>query len=188
MCKEYPIDVVFLVDGSDSIVSNDFDVVKKWILDVADAFEPSEISGGLQINVVQYSDIAQIELKKLITKSSDEIKDQVLSIEQMKSGTKTYTALKYVNTEVHPHLRAASYKILITLTDGDASDKGNQQTVQEARVNFNKMMVVGISDRTDQVELLDFTSTGNVYSISNFQRLESTVMQIVDNICSGMIS
>ena len=174
------------MDGSDSIVEEDFASVKQWILHVVDAFEPWELSDELGVYVVQYSDNAVIEINAMIANSSDEIKGNVSSIEQMNSGTKTYTALKFVNTEVHPSLRSASFKILITLTDGRARDGKNALTVNKARDNFNKMMVVGIGDNTDREELLDFSSTGQVVKISNFEELNTFVMQVVDDICSGI--
>jgi len=122
----------------------------------------------------------------LITSSSAQIKDQVLNIDQMRSGTKTFSALEYVNRQVRPLLRAGSYKILITLTDGDASESRNVQAVQEARNNFNKMIAVGVGEKTDKEELLDFSSSGRVFNIDNFEELETIIKQVIDSICSGV--
>ena len=186
VCREYPIDVTFLVDGSDSIVRDDFATTQQWMLNVIDAFNPASRPDGLLVDIVQFSHVTELEINQLITSSSDQIKDQVLNIDQMRSGTKTFSALEYVNRQVRPLLRAGSYKILITLTDGDASESRNVQAVQEARNNFNKMIAVGVGEKTDKEELLDFSSSGRVFNIDNFEELETIIKQVIDSICSGV--
>jgi len=186
VCREYPIDVTFLVDGSDSIVRDDFATTQQWMLNVIDAFNPASRPDGLLVDIVQFSHVTELEINQLITSSSNQIKDQVLNIDQMRSGTKTFSALEYVNRQVRPLLRAGSYKILITLTDGDASESRNVQAVQEARNNFNKMIAVGVGEKTDKEELLDFSSSGRVFNIDNFEELETIIKQVIDSICSGV--
>jgi len=186
VCREYPVDVTFLVDGSDSIVRDDFATTQQWMLNVIDAFKPQNRPDGLKVDIVQFSHVTELEINELITSSSDQIREQVLSIDQMRSGTKTFSALEYVNKQVYPLLRSGSYKILITLTDGDASETRNVAAVSEARGNFNRMIAVGIGEKTDKEELMDFSSTGNIFNINNFEELETIIEQVIDSICSGV--
>nr|XP_039269480.1 integrin alpha-X-like [Styela clava] len=51
-CFEKSIDLMFLVDGSESITKKRFETVKDWVIDVAAGFDISE---EVQIGVVQYS-------------------------------------------------------------------------------------------------------------------------------------
>lgn len=186
VCREYPVDVTFLVDGSDSIVREDFATTQQWMLNVIDAFKPANRPDGLKVDIVQFSQDSELEINELITRGSDQIKNQVLSIDQMRSGTKTFRALEYVNRQVYPLLRRGSYKILITLTDGDASEPRNVRAVQEAHSNFNRMIAVGIGEKTDQDELMDFSSTGKIFNINNFEELENIIETVIDSICSGV--
>ena len=39
-CDAYPVNVVFLIDGSASISDEDFDEARDWILTVVDTFNP----------------------------------------------------------------------------------------------------------------------------------------------------
>ena len=174
------------MDGSDSIVRDDFATTQQWMLNVIDAFNPASRPDGLLVDIVQFSHVTELEINELITSNSDQIKNQVLNIDQMRSGTKTFSALEYVNRQVRPLMRAGSYKILITLTDGDASESRNVQAVQEARNNFNKMIAVGVGEKTDKEELLDFSSSGRVFNIDNFEELETIIKQVIDSICSGV--
>uniref|UniRef100_F6QQE0 VWFA domain-containing protein n=1 Tax=Ciona intestinalis TaxID=7719 RepID=F6QQE0_CIOIN len=184
-CQEYPVDITFLVDGSDSIDREDFDRVKQWILLTVDAFNPGERRNPLHVDVVQFSERSMIEVDSDVA-SSAQISDQVQGIIQMRSGTKTYSALEFVNREVWPLLRPGAFKILITMTDGDASEDRNVDAIEEANNKYNLMAAVGVGSKVISSELEDFSSTGNVFNVDNFSALESIISDIVENICAGI--
>ncbi|XP_078481146.1 matrilin-1-like isoform X5 [Ciona intestinalis] len=184
-CQEYPVDITFLVDGSDSIDREDFDRVKQWILLTVDAFNPGERRNPLHVDVVQFSERSMIEVDSDVA-SSAQISDQVHGIIQMRSGTKTYSALEFVNREVWPLLRPGAFKILITLTDGDASEDRNVEAIEEANNKYNLMAAVGVGSKVISSELEDFSSIGNVFNVDNFSALESIISDIVENICAGI--
>jgi len=185
-CREYPIDIAFLVDGSDSITRQEFDRIKEWILLTIDAFNPSSRQMPLHVDVIQYSEDSKIEVHQLISDGVAQIEDRVRAIEQMRSGTKTYTAIRFVDTNVVPNLREGSFKILITMTDGDASDDRDVEAINQARNDFNIMIAVGVGDKVDSEELRDFSSTDKIYNVDKFSALESIITNIVENICSGI--
>lgn len=185
-CKEYPIDLVFLVDGSDSIDREDFSRVKEWILSTVDSFSTNgdrNRQTQLHIDVVQYSERSQIEVHSFIESSSAEIRDRVVGIEQMRSGTKTYSGLRFVNERVSPDTRTSAYKILITLTDGDASEDRDSAAIAEARSFYNIMMGVGVGDKVNFEELKDFAHGGRVVTVDDFAALDGIVSQIVSDSC-----
>ena len=39
-CQVYPVNMVFLVDGSESITRENFDEIRTWVLSVIDSFQP----------------------------------------------------------------------------------------------------------------------------------------------------
>lgn len=185
-CKEFPIDITFLVDGSDSILPEDFDVVRAWMLNVVDAFEPANRPEGLKVDVVQYSHIAELEIDEVCTSGSDQIRDQVMNIDQMRSGTKTYSALRYVNSQVVPRLRSGSYKILITLTDGRASENRDEQAITDSAYNFQMRIGVGVGDKVREEELEDFSDAGEVFAVNDFGELQNIIDQIIDETCADV--
>nr|XP_039263575.1 collagen alpha-1(XXVIII) chain-like isoform X1 [Styela clava] len=185
VCTEYPVDLVFLIDGSDSIDRDDFANVQQWILQTVKSFAPMDRESPLQIDVVQFSEASRTEVHSLIYESSNEIKDRVESIEQMRSGTKTYRGLRFVNSNVSPGIRPDSYKILITMTDGDASEDRDQSAIDEAREFYNIMLAVGVGDKIRFEELEDFAhmTKNRVFTVDDFARLESVVEQLVLESC-----
>ena len=185
-CKEHLIDIAFLVDGSDSILPEDFDVVREWILHVVDGFNPAERRDGLKIDIVQFSHVAELEIDELVTTGSDQIRDQVMNIDQMRSGTKTYSALRYLNSNVVPRLRNGSFRILITLTDGRASEDADQQAIANAEFNFQLRVGVGIGDKVKEEELADFSTHEEVLTVDDFAALDDIIANIIDQACQGV--
>ena len=95
-CRVYPINIVFLVDGSESITRENFDEIRQWILSVVDSFQPRDRPTPMKIIIVQFSDTPFIEVEKYVTNSSEELQDSLnFNFQQMRSGTKTYRYNKY---------------------------------------------------------------------------------------------
>ncbi|CAK8696689.1 unnamed protein product [Clavelina lepadiformis] len=123
----------------------------------------------------------------MVEHSSDEIADVVHSIHQMRSGTKSYSALRFVNNNLYPDLRENSFKILITMTDGDASEDKDIEAIQQARSNFNMMIAAGVGEKVNNDTLEDFSSSQDyIINVNNFVELKSTISSIVENTCSGI--
>ena len=148
-----------------------------------DAFKPSSRSDPLYVAVVQYSKQSRIEVDKLVRRGSDEIRTDVNSIIQLGSGTKTYSGLQFVNDNVYPNMRRQSFKILITMTDGKVKEARNANTINQARSFYNMMVAVGVGSVINRSELLDFSSTGSVFNVTNFAALEGIISVLVGDIC-----
>ena len=104
----------------------------------------------------------------------------------MRSGTKTYSALQFVLDNVYRLMRPKSFKILITMTDGDASEPRNIEAINLAHEEFDMMVAVGVGSKTDREELLDFSSSERIFSVENFESLEGIIADIIGDICSGL--
>ena len=175
------------MDGSDSIKTNEFEEILNWVLLTVDSYDPSTRAYPLHLTVVQFSDLVKLELKPFpITSDSFQVQSYIQNITQFKSGTKTYTALEFVNTNVYPLLRKSSYKILITMTDGDPSEDRNEATVATARSNFDLMIAVGIG-QLNMTKLSDFSCTqDHVISIEHVEELADVVKTIKSKVCLGI--
>jgi hypothetical protein len=151
-----------------------------------DAFEPSNRPEGLKVDIVQFSHVAELEIDTLITSGSSQVHDQVMNIDQMRSGTKTYSALRFVNSNVVPRLRQESYKILITLTDGRASESRDEQAIAASVFNFQMRVGVGIGDRVKDEELADFNGGEEVFHVEDFSELQNIIERIIDQTCADV--
>jgi len=182
-CTEAPVDLTFLLDGSESINREDFDIIKNWTLQTVDAFKPASRRVPLLLSVVQFSEESKIEIEQEVRSSSDEVTGQVYDIEQMFSNTKTYRALAFVNQNVYPNLRNNSYKILIIITDGNAKDDKDQEVIDQAHQNFNMTIAVGVGRKVDEKELRDFSKPGYDITVENYNALEGIIAKLKGIIC-----
>jgi len=182
-CDAYPVNVVFLIDGSASISDEDFDEARDWILTVVDTFNPAQRPVPLKITIVQFSDTPVVETEQFVYDSSDEV---YISFVQLKGRTNTYHALDFVNTEVFPMLEANTFKLLITMTDGEATDSPCP-CVKKARKNFDMMYVVGIGSEVHHDKLVDLaTAESHVGRVDDFAHLSDIVHTMHGGICDGI--
>ena len=154
-----------------------------------DRFSPASREEPFYVTVVQFSKTAKIEVKHaLITTGSSDIVSGMKAISQMRDITLTYTALKFVNTNVYPLLRNSSKKVLVTLTDTDASrdDTREALVVARAHANFDSMIAVAIGDDINSDLLLDISSDGNILHIRDFAELEGTDLEIFETACESI--
>lgn len=185
-CTEHPVDLVFMIDGSDSIDRDDFNQVKDWILKTVDRFNPGDRAKKLHVDVVQFSETVRTEVHQIISQSSDEIRSSIEGIQQMRSGTKTYKGLRYINSDVTPNTRAGSSKMLVTMTDGDASEDRDQEAIDTARANYDLMLAVGIGEKIHMEQLRDFTYNTNPITVQEFASLGGVIEEIVEASCQNI--
>ena len=125
-------------------------------------------------------------IAKLITADSSQIADDIDAIVQMEDITNTYTALEFVNTKVYPLLQVESTKILITMTDGSASDSRSPYSIRRAHSNFDVLISVGVGSNLNKTQLADFSSSGLDLTVGDFTALEGIISEIVEKICSSI--
>merc|ERR1712096_525017 len=175
---KYPIDLVFLVDGSHSIPAGDFVTLKKWIIDVVETFKPSEIEIPLYLNIVQFfGDIRQ---------EVDYVRKQIAAIKKGGRGTSTWSGLAYVVDNVGATLRQNSQKILITITDGSPSDDENLEALDSAKEIFDQMFAVGVGEDLNK-NILSMLSKEDPIHVSDFSALDQVIEQMTSKICNEIL-
>lgn len=179
---EKAIDLVFLIDGSGSVSSTDFNASLEWALATLDQFSPSDRAEKLNVFMVQYSTNVQLELNELLSSSSHEIRPRVENITQMIAGTMTYAALEYVNKDIVPLTRYGAFKILVTITDGQPGDSRNWTVIDDARNHFDVMVSVGIGGGIND-ELRYFAYAVEPILVTDFLSLQN--QSIFDNIANS---
>ena len=95
MCSEKPLDLVFLIDGSDSIVISDFEKVKEWITELITLLDSAELEQSTNVVVTQFSTMAETELTSTVDDKS--VVQRINDIEQMAKGTNLYAGLSHIN-------------------------------------------------------------------------------------------
>lgn len=149
-CQE-PLDIIFMVDGSDSIREEDWPKVSDWISKLMEMIKPTERAQDTAVLYQQYSDSADFPpsifetIKSKTDPSSaqffyDDLMDRIRNERQRSSSTHTYHALDQINKALSNNLRSTENglnfrqngfdeitTILIHLTDGMARDPENRK-------------------------------------------------------------
>ncbi|XP_059809364.1 integrin alpha-M-like isoform X2 [Hypanus sabinus] len=149
-CPTVKLDVAFLIDGSGSIESNDFAIMKDFILKVMKQLKGKDA----QFALVQFSDEVRTEFAfKDFRKSTDE-EGLVRGIHQM--GTLTYTpsGIKYVAEKIFQEAdgaRPEAKRMMIVITDGESNDESVTfaAAIQAAESKKIVRYAIGVGDLFD---------------------------------------
>uniref|UniRef100_A0A7N4PIA9 Integrin subunit alpha D n=1 Tax=Sarcophilus harrisii TaxID=9305 RepID=A0A7N4PIA9_SARHA len=117
-CPKQENDIVFLIDGSASINSDEFQQMKSFVRAVIDQFKET----NTQFSLMQYSNLLKTHFTFADFQKSTDWGKLVDPILQLKGLTYTATAIRKVVTELFQSWNGArknATKILIVITDGE---------------------------------------------------------------------
>uniref|UniRef100_A0A8C1VJ21 Collagen alpha-1(XXI) chain n=1 Tax=Cyprinus carpio TaxID=7962 RepID=A0A8C1VJ21_CYPCA len=152
-CRTAPSDLVFILDGSWSVDDINFEIVKRWLVNITMSFDIGQ--KFTQVGVVQYSDdpFLHIPLGKHFS-SSDLIK-AMESIEYMGGNTNTGKAIKFANDKLFALSERGPNgiaKIAVVLTDGKSQDEV-LAAAEAARKKGIILFAIGVGSETEEAEL-----------------------------------
>ncbi|XP_052721546.1 uncharacterized protein LOC128192692 [Crassostrea angulata] len=191
VCAKTPADILFALDTSTSIGSQNFEREKQFVLAfVADMdIGPSDV----QVSVGTFSDNAR---RYFALNSHPNLHDLQAAIKRMYyefGQTQTHLAFllaeMYVFTNVSGD-RPSATNVMFVLTDGRSQN--HTATVQGAQRLKNagvKIYAIGIGNQTDRGELNDIASdTNHVFMVDSFTDLSSIHTLVQNTYCEGYLS
>lgn len=173
-CIKGNVDLVFLFDGSGSMRKDEFHKILDFMKDVMKKLSNS----SYQFAAVQFSSTFKTEfnfLDYMKLKDPDALLGQVKHMAEL---TNTFGAIKYVANEVFRQdlgARPDATKVMIIITDGEASDHGNIDVAQDI-IRY----IIGIGrqfkSKESQEKLHIFAST----PITEFVKILDTFEKLKD--------
>ncbi|KAM5313946.1 collagen alpha-5(VI) chain [Glossophaga mutica] len=177
-------DFYFLIDGSGSIRTEDFDQIKTFMLGVIDMFSigPDRV----RVGAVQYSDTKQVEFDIHVYTNDVDLRQAVLNINQLGGGTRTGAALDFILPIIREGRTHRSSEVpchLIVLTDGMSED-GVLEPAERIRAEQITIHAIGIG-AANTTQLLQIAGKEERVKFGqNFDSLESIKKEIVHSICT----
>jgi len=187
------LDVMIILDGSSSVTTSNFDLVKKWVKNLAVGLHIDH--GHVQIGVVQYSSYVnrlplnqqryirtEIELGEFTNKADfDAAVDGIM----YQNGKKTFTA-KAIEKTVRFDFsgKASRYpearRNIILLTDGRAKDSDDLLDVIELAHSSGAYIIpIGVGNfNHDELVLLAHHHSEEIFEVENFDDLDSIVSDV----------
>ncbi|KAM4705117.1 collagen alpha-6(VI) chain-like [Rhinophrynus dorsalis] len=188
-CKVEKADLVFLIDGSTSISTDDFKIMKNFMVSVINDFDvgPDKVHVG----VAQYSHLynVQFQLKTFMDKIT--LKSGIENITQIYGNTYIGDALSKTETELFSQsaksrINEGVHQMLIVITDGNSHDKV-AKPAQSLRSKGIDIYALGVG-AVDTTQLLQIAGTRDkMITVDNFDKLTTTKGRLVKDICSENI-
>ncbi|OXB63173.1 hypothetical protein ASZ78_016234 [Callipepla squamata] len=149
-CRTAPADLVFILDGSYSVGPENFEIIKRWLVNITRNFDIGP--KFIQVGVVQYSDYPVLEIPLGTHESTENLIREMESIHYLGGNTRTGRAIQFA----YDHLFAKSSrfltKIAVVLTDGKSQDEV-KDVAAEARKNKITLFAIGVGSEIEEDEL-----------------------------------
>ncbi|XP_043546936.1 collagen alpha-1(XXVIII) chain-like [Chiloscyllium plagiosum] len=191
-CKEKPLELVFVIDSSESVGPENFDIVKEFVNALIDRV--SESSEATRIGVILYSLEARIITHLQQGATLETVKRTIQNMPYLGEGTYTGSAMNMAN-QVFKSARKDVHNVAIVITDGqtDKRDPKNLSVaVMEAHAMGIEVFVIGIVSTSDPLYSA-FKSEMNliasdpdeehVYLINDFMTLPILESKLFRKIC-----
>ncbi|XP_015995740.2 collagen alpha-4(VI) chain isoform X4 [Rousettus aegyptiacus] len=181
-CKNRKADVIFLIDGSESISSKDFEKMKEFMKRMVNQ---SNIGADeIRIGLLQFSSTPQEEFRLNQYSSKVDIHKAISNVQQMNDGTYTGKALNFTLPFFDSSRggRPSVYQYLIVITDGVARD--NVAIPAKALRDKNIIIfAIGVGEAKNS-QLLEITNDQDkVYYEENFESLQNLEKEILYKVC-----
>ncbi|XP_036616385.1 collagen alpha-4(VI) chain-like [Trichosurus vulpecula] len=173
-------DIYFLIDGSGSIVPEDFKEMKTFMNQLISVFHVG--ADQVRFGVVQFSDYSQTEFDISQHTSVAQLQRAIANIQQMEGGTHTGDALRFMKHLFSNVTRDKVLRFLIVITDGKSQDPV-AQAAEELRQENITIYAIGIKSAVTK-ELVEISGSGNrMFFVNDFDSLEHIQQEVIQDIC-----
>ncbi|KAG7217829.1 hypothetical protein INR49_009317 [Caranx melampygus] len=186
--QEAVADIVFLVDGSWSIGTQNFEQIRQFLYTLVNSFDvgPEHVRIGL----VQYSTTPRTEFLLNTFQNKRDILQYISRLPYMGGGTHTGQGLDFMLKEhfvASAGSRAAQDvpQIAVVITDGKSQDNVESHA-QDLKRRGIVLYAIGIKEADeDQLrEIANQPHSQHVYSVSDFAALHGISQSIIQTLCT----
>lgn len=183
-CLNEVADLVFLIDGSESIKKDSWTTMISFLISLVDNLRVS--SNLLRIGLAQFSTQYRKEFYLNETIDAENVKSAIQKIEQISEGTKIGGALRNVVEFFQESKGSRKFKgvpqNLVLITDGASSDDV-QQPADDLRAMGINLFAIGIGDVSMQQLNYIAGSQDRLFKVEDFNQLNLSIETFVDAIC-----
>ncbi|XP_048835540.1 collagen, type XXVIII, alpha 2a [Brienomyrus brachyistius] len=192
-CKERPMELVFVIDSSESVGPENFEIVKDFVTALVDRVTVGR--NATRIGLVLYSLDIHLEFNLARYMTKQDVKQAIRKMPYMGEGTYTGTAIRRATQEAFYSARTGVRKVAIVITDGQTDKREPVKldiAVREAHAANIEMYALGIVNSTDptQTEFLrelnliaSDPDSEHMYLIDDFNTLPALESKLVSQFC-----
>ncbi|XP_043111994.1 collagen alpha-3(VI) chain [Puntigrus tetrazona] len=190
ICEMEVSDLVFLIDGSESIKAQSWVTLKQTMIDIVKELDVAQ--DKWRVGIAQFSRDFQKEFYLNDYTSFAEVEKAINKIVQQKQGTGTWDALRNVRyfftKENGSRIDEGVAQNLLLITDGEANDPKDLNALTYLRNKNIEITVIGVGNEIKKSELLEIAGTPDRVLIETFEGLElkKTVRRVLDILCKDI--
>jgi len=152
-CKERPMELVFVIDSSESVGPENFEIIKDFVTRLVDRTTVGR--NATRIGLVLYSLEVRLEFNLVRYMSKEDVKQAIRKMPYMGEGTYTGTAIRKATQEAFFSARSGVRKVAIVITDGQTDKREPVKldiAVREAHAANIEMYALGIVNSSDPTQ------------------------------------
>uniref|UniRef100_A0ACB8GDD6 Matrilin-3 n=1 Tax=Sphaerodactylus townsendi TaxID=933632 RepID=A0ACB8GDD6_9SAUR len=189
VCRNRPLDLVFIIDSSRSVRPEEFEKVKIFLAKMIDTLDVGE--GATHVAVVNYASTVKVEYNLQTHFDKGSMKQAVSRISPLAAGTMTGLAIQTAMDEAFSEesgARPSSLnipKVAIIVTDGRPQDHV-QDVASRARASGIEIYAVGVA-RADMQSLRLMASEpvdDHVSYVETYSVIEKLASKFRDTFCA----
>uniref|UniRef100_A0A672ZRD6 Collagen alpha-1(XXVIII) chain n=1 Tax=Sphaeramia orbicularis TaxID=375764 RepID=A0A672ZRD6_9TELE len=192
-CKERPMELVFVIDSSESVGPENFEIIKDFVNALVDRVTVGR--NATRIGLVLYSLEVRLvfNLARYVTKQ--DIKQAIRNIPYMGEGTYTGTAIRKATQDAFYSSRLGVSKVAIVITDGQTDKREPVKldiAVREAHAANIEMFALGIVNTSDPTQaefqrelnlIASDPDSEHMFLIDDFNTLPALESKLVSQFC-----
>lgn len=169
-CTGVQVDLVFAIDESGSIESENFALVRQFVSDFVEGFSYGD--NGIRVGVVTFASDASNRFFLNTYATRNEVVAAILALPYTEGGTHTDEALRAAQTEQFTAVngdRPDAPNILIVLTDGLSNgDSDAVVQAEQTRAAGIRIYAIGVGDGVNEDELRLMSSEPQQLGVNYF--------------------
>ncbi|XP_028847376.1 collagen, type XXVIII, alpha 2a [Denticeps clupeoides] len=192
-CKERPMELVFVIDSSESVGPENFEIIKDFVTALVDRVTVGR--NATRIGLVLYSLEVNLEFNLVRYITKQDVKQAIRKMPYLGEGTHTGTAIRKATQEAFYSSRFGVRKVAIVITDGQTDKRDPvklDMAVREAHAANIEMYALGIVNSSDptQAEFLrelnliaSDPDSEHMYLIDDYNTLPALESKLVSQFC-----
>lgn len=189
VCREATVaDIVFLVDGSWSIGTENFKMMQDFLYTMINGFDIEH--DKIRIGLIQYSDTPRTEFFLKTYDHKEDILKYIQTLKYKGGGTKTGQSLQFMlenhfTEEAGGRAKDGVPQIAVVITDGQAQDNIREPAAEVKSAGIT-LYAIGIKDAvlSELNEIASDPPEKHVYNVADFSALEGISHNILQVICT----
>ncbi|KAI9526002.1 hypothetical protein NQZ68_002550 [Dissostichus eleginoides] len=192
-CKERPMELVFVIDSSESVGPDNFEIIKDFVAALVDRVTVGR--NATRIGLVLYSLEVKLVFNLARYNTKQDIKQAIRNIPYMGEGTYTGTAIRKATQDAFYSSRVGVSKVAIVITDGQTDKREPVKldlAVREAHAANIEMFALGIVNTSDPTQaefmrelnlIASDPDTEHMFLIDDFNTLPALESKLVSQFC-----